>query len=92
MKKVPEGIEDNKRNIYIGKTSPPNVVKAYYEQFEKDFSTFLRCRSEEVVGGGMMVLTILGRRSNEPYSKESCYEWDLLATVLNDMVFEVLLI
>ncbi|XP_057517746.1 S-adenosyl-L-methionine:benzoic acid/salicylic acid carboxyl methyltransferase 1-like [Amaranthus tricolor] len=91
LSQVPEGIEDNKRNIYIGKTSPPNVVKAYYEQFEKDFSTFLRCRSEEVVGGGMMVLTILGRRSNEPYSKESCYEWDLLATVLNDMVFEGLI-
>ncbi|KAL2895621.1 Salicylate carboxymethyltransferase [Bienertia sinuspersici] len=86
MGQVPEGIEDNKKNIGIGRTSPPNVLKAYYDQFEKDFSMFLRCRCKEVVDEGIMVLTLLGRKSIEPYSKESCYMFDFLATALNDMV------
>ncbi|XP_021718984.1 salicylate carboxymethyltransferase-like [Chenopodium quinoa] len=88
LSQVPAGIEDNKENIYIASTSPPNVTEAYYDQFEKDFSMFLRCRSEEVVPGGIMVLTMLGRTTIEKYSKESSYEWELLATVLNDMVLE----
>nr|UMB49579.1 salicylic acid methyltransferase [Beta vulgaris] len=88
LSQVPQGIEDNKRNIYIARTSPPNVLRAYYEQFENDFFNFLKCRSEEVVFGGMMVLTILGRKSTQQYSKESSYEWELLATALNDMVLE----
>ena len=36
-----------------------------------------------------MVLTILGRRSDDPSSKECCYIWELLAVALNDMVAEV---
>ncbi|KAL2935259.1 Salicylate carboxymethyltransferase, partial [Bienertia sinuspersici] len=38
---VPKGIEDNKENIYIARTTSPDVLKAYYDRFEKDFSTFL---------------------------------------------------
>ncbi|KAM7469806.1 hypothetical protein LguiA_007989 [Lonicera macranthoides] len=53
---VPEEIENNKRNISIAKTSPPNVFKAYLKQFQKDFSTFLRFRSEEIVPNGRMGL------------------------------------
>lgn len=88
--RVPEGIEDNKRNIYIARTSPPSVLKAYYDQFAKDFSTFLRCRAEEVVAGGRMVLTILGSNTNNN-DEESSYMWESLATVLNDMVVEGLI-
>ncbi|KMT14989.1 hypothetical protein BVRB_3g064940 [Beta vulgaris subsp. vulgaris] len=88
LSQVPKGIEDNKGNIYIAKTSPPHVIKAYYEQYERDFYSFLRCRSEEVVVGGMMVLTLLGRKTREPYSKESCYWWEILASALKDMVVE----
>ena len=50
---------------------------------------FLRCRSEELLEGGSMVLTFLGRRSDNPSSKECCYIWELLAVALNDMVAEV---
>lgn len=74
----------------MSSSSPPNVINAYYEQFKQDFSLFLKCRSEELVTGGRMVLTILGRRSDDPTSKECCYIWELLATALNDMVSEVL--
>ncbi|KAL2895626.1 Salicylate carboxymethyltransferase [Bienertia sinuspersici] len=89
LSQVPKGIEDNKRNIYTSRTSPPSVLKAYYDQFESDFLAFLRCRSKEVVVNGKMVLTLLLRQENDPYSnKKSACIWDLLATVLNDMVTE----
>ncbi|KAJ0733203.1 putative salicylate carboxymethyltransferase [Helianthus annuus] len=81
----------NKGNIYISTTSPPSVIRAYHEQFQRDFFMFLKCRAEEMVGGGRMVLTILGRRSDDPCSKECCYHWDLLAETLNDMVVEGLI-
>ncbi|KAK2997882.1 hypothetical protein RJ639_024979 [Escallonia herrerae] len=88
LSKVPEGIENNKRNIYMASTSPPCVVKAYYDQFQTDFSMFLKYRSQELVTGGRMVLTLLGRRSDDPTSKECCYIWELLAMALSDMVSE----
>ncbi|XP_021745826.1 salicylate carboxymethyltransferase-like isoform X1 [Chenopodium quinoa] len=89
LSQVPEEIEENKRNIYMAKTSPTKVINSYYEQFTKDFSMFLRCRSKEVVAGGKMVLTLPGRQNNDPcYSKDSAYMWEYLAKVLNDMVSE----
>ncbi|KAL2895616.1 Salicylate carboxymethyltransferase, partial [Bienertia sinuspersici] len=88
---VPEGIENNKENINLGRTSPTNVQKAYYEQYEKDFSTFLRCRSKEVVAGGMMILTMVGRKNIELYSKESYGWFEFLAIALKDMVSEGLI-
>ena len=86
---MPDGVENNKGNIYMASTSPPNVLKAYYEQFQRDFSFFLKCRAEEMVEGGRMVLTFLGRKSDDPSSKECCYIWELLAVALSDMVLEV---
>nr|UMB49583.1 salicylic acid methyltransferase [Carica papaya] len=88
LSQVPEGLENNKGNIYMASSSPKNVMRAYYEQFQKDFGYFLKCRSEELVAGGRMVLTFLGRSSQDPSSKEGCYIWELLATALNDMVLE----
>ncbi|XP_028105732.1 salicylate carboxymethyltransferase-like [Camellia sinensis] len=38
-----------------------------------------------------MVLTILGRESDDPSSKECCYIWELLAMALNQMVSEGLI-
>ena len=86
---VPKGLESNKGNIYMASSSPPCVLKSYYEQFQSDFSMFLRCRSEELVERGSMVLTFLGRRSDDPSSKECCYIWELFAVALSDMVREV---
>lgn len=91
LSKVPERLEMNKENIYIASTSPASVINAYYEQFQRDFSTFLRCRSEEVVGGGKMVLTLLGRKSDSASSKECCYIWELLTLSLKEMVSQGLI-
>ncbi|KAI9081277.1 hypothetical protein K1719_036777 [Acacia pycnantha] len=85
LSQVPEGVENNKGNIYMASTSPSNVLKAYYQQFQKDFSFFLECRAKEMVEGGCMVLTYLGRRSDDPSSKEGCLIWELMAKALNDM-------
>ncbi|XP_050206756.1 salicylate carboxymethyltransferase-like [Mercurialis annua] len=88
LSQVPRGLESNKGNIYINRTSPPNVFEAYCGQFQKDFSMFLESRSEEMISGGRMVLTFVGRRSTDPSSKECCYFWELLAMALNQLVSE----
>ncbi|XP_050208531.1 S-adenosyl-L-methionine:benzoic acid/salicylic acid carboxyl methyltransferase 3-like isoform X2 [Mercurialis annua] len=86
LSQVPKAPESNKGNIYMSSSSPPSVLKAYCAQFGKDFSTFLKCRSDEIVGGGRMVLTFMGRRTKDPTSKECCYFWELLAMALNQLV------
>lgn len=87
------GSVSNKGNIYMAETSPPGVFRAYLKHFQKDFSLFLRSRSEELVAGGRMVLTFLGRTiAADPSSKECCYIWELLAQALNDMVSQVQII
>ncbi|KAF2290780.1 hypothetical protein GH714_015429 [Hevea brasiliensis] len=85
LSKVPNGLEGNKGNIYMAGGSPPSVLKAYYDQFQRDFSSFLTCRSEELVTGCRMALAILGRRSQDPSSKECCYIWELLAMAVKEM-------
>ncbi|CAI9276518.1 unnamed protein product [Lactuca saligna] len=91
LSQVPQLEETNKGNIYMSSTSPSSVIRAYYQQFQSDFSVFLKCRADEMVSGGRMVLTILGRRSDDPCSKECCYIWELLAMALKDMVYEGLI-
>lgn len=91
LSQVPDLEEINKGNIYISITSPTSVIRTYHQQFQKDFSAFLKCRSEEMVTGGRMVLTILGRISDDPTSKECCYIWELLSKALRDMVSQGLI-
>ncbi|XP_057446580.1 S-adenosyl-L-methionine:benzoic acid/salicylic acid carboxyl methyltransferase 3-like [Lotus japonicus] len=86
LSRVPQGIENNKGNICEARTSPLKVRKAYYKQFQKDFSLFLKSRAEELIEGGRMVLILMGRRGEEQYNKDGCYIWELLALALNDMV------
>ncbi|XXG84513.1 hypothetical protein AAC387_Pa10g2015 [Persea americana] len=85
------GNMSNRGNIYMAESSPPGVFRAYLEQFQKDFFLFLRSRSEEMVTGGRMVITLLGRASADPSSRECCYIWELLAKALNDMVSQGLI-
>ncbi|XP_039118707.1 S-adenosyl-L-methionine:benzoic acid/salicylic acid carboxyl methyltransferase 3-like [Dioscorea cayenensis subsp. rotundata] len=96
LSQVPVGIENggvniNQGNIYISRTSPPIVLKLYVEQFKRDFSSFLKCRSQELVNGGQMILSFLGRKSSDPSKAELCHFYDLVADALNSMVQEGLL-
>ncbi|XP_077210762.1 putative jasmonic acid carboxyl methyltransferase 2 [Tasmannia lanceolata] len=92
LSQVPQGLEDemgislNEGNMYLVKTTPPLVFKAYLEQFQRDFSLFLKLRSEEIIKGGRMVLTLNGRRSEDPSSTECCSIWELMSQALNDMI------
>ncbi|KAM0063217.1 putative salicylate carboxymethyltransferase [Helianthus debilis subsp. tardiflorus] len=88
LSQMPQGLENNGSNIYIAKTSPPNVYQAYGKQFHTDFTKFLRMRSEEVVHGGSMVLTIPSRSLVDPASDDSCAFFELLGQSLVDMVKE----
>ncbi|KVH88600.1 SAM dependent carboxyl methyltransferase [Cynara cardunculus var. scolymus] len=58
---------------------------------DKDFLTFLRCRSEEMVVGGHMVLTLSGRKTDDPCDEESYYLWRPFSMALEDMVSEGLI-
>uniref|UniRef100_A0A5B7AMR4 Uncharacterized protein n=1 Tax=Davidia involucrata TaxID=16924 RepID=A0A5B7AMR4_DAVIN len=88
---VPESLKHNKGNIYMTKTSPPDVFEAYLKQFQRDFSTFLSLRSEEIIPAGRMVLTFLGRSIADPTSKDCHFLSELLEKSLLDMVAEGLI-
>nr|XP_043620283.1 probable jasmonic acid carboxyl methyltransferase 2 [Erigeron canadensis] len=88
LSQVPEGLGNNTSNIYMSKTSPPNVFQAYGNQFLTDFTRFLQMRSQEIVRGGRMVLTIVGRSLADPTNDDSCCIWKLLAQSLMDMAKE----
>ncbi|KAJ9169926.1 hypothetical protein P3X46_018068 [Hevea brasiliensis] len=94
LSQVPEelatesGIQLNKGTICLDKTSPPSVHKAYMDQFQRDFTTFLRLRSEEMISGGQMVLTFLAQSNNKPYCKYGIEIWQLIGLCLKEMVEE----
>ncbi|RQP03311.1 hypothetical protein POPTR_019G022200v4 [Populus trichocarpa] len=69
----------------MAKASPPNVFKAYLEQFQKDFSLFLRLRSEEIIQGGRVVFTFISRSTDDPRSNDCCLISELLAKSLLDL-------
>nr|AIG92833.1 SAM:benzoic acid/salicylic acid carboxyl methyltransferase [Lilium hybrid cultivar] len=76
----------NKWNIYISRLSPPSVFEAYFEQFKSDFQLFLELRSKEIIPGGKLVITYLGRGNEDSSKGKYFYLWDLLAKSLNAMV------
>ncbi|KAL8536881.1 hypothetical protein ACS0TY_012164 [Phlomoides rotata] len=82
------GINFNKGKIYISKTSPDCVAKAYLSQFQKDFFLFLRSRAEEVVPAGRMVLSFMGRTSPVAAAEVGRHQWELLAHALISMALD----
>ncbi|KAL9240155.1 hypothetical protein vseg_014405 [Gypsophila vaccaria] len=79
----------NKGNIYIAETSPPEVIEAYREQYKEDFTTFLKCRGEEIVQGGRMVLNILA--TTESHKPHDYFMPSVLNTALKDMATQGLI-
>ncbi|KAG6480351.1 hypothetical protein ZIOFF_063851 [Zingiber officinale] len=79
----------NKGKVFISAGSPPCVAEAYRKQFHRDFATFLRCRAEEIVRGGLMVLAFMSRKNREAALMEDRYIWGLLEDALNAMASEV---
>jgi hypothetical protein len=83
------GVFLNKDNIYITKTTAPFVVKCFKEQFNRDFSIFLKLRHEELVYGGKMVLTFCGRKDEDVYNGDLNKLYGLVATALQSLVTKV---
>ncbi|KAM3341781.1 putative jasmonic acid carboxyl methyltransferase 2 [Capsicum galapagoense] len=93
LSQVPVGLATNARTtlnkgkLYISQTSPSDVINAYVSQFQNDFSSFLRSRSPEMVTGGRMLLSLMGRSSIDPTIEDGCYyQWELLAHALSTLV------
>ncbi|TVU11870.1 hypothetical protein EJB05_45479, partial [Eragrostis curvula] len=86
---LPDGLEGHEGNICITKTTPLSVVERYQEQFRKDFILFLQLRNEELVFGGQMVLTFLGRKDDNIYNGNLNYLTELLAQSLWSLVDKV---
>ncbi|KAK1355341.1 Salicylic acid carboxyl methyltransferase [Heracleum sosnowskyi] len=92
LSQVPENLLDhNKGNIHLATSSPRSVYVAYFTQFKKDFTTFLRMRSEEIIPNGRMVLTLKGRSNADPTIKDCNLIIGLLGKSLVDMCAEGLL-
>ncbi|BAB64171.1 putative S-adenosyl-L-methionine:jasmonic acid carboxyl methyltransferase [Oryza sativa Japonica Group] len=85
LSQVPPGLLDetngpvNKGKMFISSTSPPAVAAAYSRQFRRDFSLFLRSRAAEVVAGGRMVVSMLGREGERHADRNTTLLWDLLS-------------
>ncbi|XP_042512064.1 7-methylxanthine methyltransferase ICS1-like isoform X1 [Macadamia integrifolia] len=79
------GLPINKGKIYVSNTSPPAVKIAYLQQFQEDFTLFLKLRSKELVPSGLMLLILHGRQDPDP---SSIYAWERLAEALGSLVSE----
>ncbi|KAE8726877.1 hypothetical protein F3Y22_tig00005974pilonHSYRG00331 [Hibiscus syriacus] len=84
LTKLPVGLEKNNGNVYMARSSPPNVFQAYADQFQKDFTNFLSLRSKEIISQGRMVLTFMARKNVDPSNED--YGWELVAKSLLDLV------
>ncbi|KAE8683486.1 hypothetical protein F3Y22_tig00111207pilonHSYRG00115 [Hibiscus syriacus] len=84
LTKLPVGLENNKGNVYMAKSSPPNVFQAYADQFQKDFTNFLSLRSKEIIFQGRMVLIFMAKKNVDPSNED--YGWELVAKSLLDLV------
>ncbi|XP_074313438.1 putative methyltransferase TCM_000336 [Silene latifolia] len=95
LSQVPKGLltkgegSINKGNIYIADTSPPEVHGAYREQFEEDFTTFLKQRGEEIVTGGCMVINLMA--STKSYRPQDYFMKQALNIPFGDMASEGLI-
>ncbi|KAF8642608.1 hypothetical protein HU200_067288 [Digitaria exilis] len=89
--KVPEDLSNgtyvNGGNIYIGKNTPQVVVELFREQFKNDFELFLKLRYKELVPGGRMVLTFMGRKGGDmPMHGTVARVWELLSKAVQHLV------
>uniref|UniRef100_A0A803NCR3 Jasmonate O-methyltransferase n=1 Tax=Chenopodium quinoa TaxID=63459 RepID=A0A803NCR3_CHEQI len=86
-----EGIPTNKGNIYISKSSPKIVAKAYMAQFQQDFTQFLICRSEEVYSNGRMLLTLRGWPISSDAATWQPWELEIMAQAITKLVSQGLI-
>ncbi|GAB4853877.1 hypothetical protein Ancab_040607 [Ancistrocladus abbreviatus] len=92
LSQVPKGLVGesaavNSGNICVDRRGPPEVTKAYQDEFAADFELFLRLRSKEIVPGGRMVITIRGSTEDD----DGMWAFKSLGMTLKDIVSEGLI-
>ena len=80
-------ISANKGCIYSNRESSPPIQKEYLDQFTRDFTTFLRIHSEELISRGRMLLTFICKEDEFDHPNSM----DLLEMSINDLVIEVII-
>ncbi|EMS62585.1 Salicylate O-methyltransferase [Triticum urartu] len=65
----------------------PMVLQAYAQQFRKDFTRFLELRAKEMIPGGRMVVSLVGRDS-DVITPEFSHLCEFVAQILSVMVSE----
>ncbi|KAK9925792.1 hypothetical protein M0R45_023057 [Rubus argutus] len=92
LSRVPKEVLDtnspawNKGRIHYS-NSTDEVIRAHETQYSEDMESFLHARAQELVYGGLMLLTFPGRPSGTPHSDASpnvCIQ--LLGACLMDLV------
>ncbi|KAL3730761.1 hypothetical protein ACJRO7_027744 [Eucalyptus globulus] len=79
----------NKGHIYLARITPKSVYEAYLDLFNRDMTVFLKSRSEELVLGGRMMFTMIGRDATVNLSEDQVSNiWELLGMTISDMVQE----
>lgn len=98
LSRVPIEIKDkssrswNDKRVFISKDGPMEVAEAYLAQFQKDFSSFLVARAQEIVKGGCMFIYLSGRDTGDPRDQgASGVIGDTLEAAFNDMVAQGLI-
>ena len=95
LSRVPKAVMDssspawNKGRIHYSDSSY-EVIRAYETQFSEDMECFLLSRAQEIVFGGLMLLTFSGRPNGIPHSDASPNViFQLLGSCLMDLVRKV---
>lgn len=89
LSEAPEELRRNKIPAYdidehVRRERRHVVIGAYARQFRKDFTLFLELRAKELVAGGRLVVSLAGRRSEEP-AAEFTHAWESVALILSEM-------
>ncbi|XP_051115922.1 loganic acid O-methyltransferase-like [Andrographis paniculata] len=95
LTQVPKTVCDSKspawnpgRIYYTKDRSPKAMADAYAEQFNKDMQSFISARAQEIVPGGLMVLTMPGICDRDSPSRYSIGFFEFLGTILMEMANE----
>ncbi|XP_057864405.1 indole-3-acetate O-methyltransferase 1-like [Cryptomeria japonica] len=68
---VPESVQQRSSpRVYVSGDCEASVGAAYLQQFDKDFTAFLKARAEEIVDGGYMFVSLPGRNEGTHITEE----------------------
>ncbi|EOA17857.1 hypothetical protein CARUB_v10006262mg [Capsella rubella] len=88
LSNVPDGLEENKKNVYLKSPCLPSLYESYLKQFKNDFSMFLRMRAEETMPNARMAVALMGRKTLHPLSEDCFQGWSLVSDSLLDLASE----